>query len=165
LLDSDKKFANEPTLTAASKSYAMVSNTNGGHSMYHDRITKNAHTTKSVNRSINGLVRQPSDTKSNADDIFSVAGKNRGMSQGVVENNRLASQFISKRLVAGQSLSPQPMNGHNRAAHTAFSGTGSQYGSIAGSATMYIKARQDDYWNKIANYNRKIYELEQEEAA
>lgn len=30
---------------------------------------------------------------------------------------------------------------------------------------MYIKARQDDYWNKIANYNRKIYELEQEEAA
>jgi hypothetical protein len=29
---------------------------------------------------------------------------------------------------------------------------------------MYIKARQDDYWNKIANYNRKIFELEQEEA-
>lgn len=36
---------------------------------------------------------------------------------------------------------------------------------MAGGATMYIKARQDDYWNKIANYNRKIYELEQEEAA
>jgi len=31
-------------------------------------------------------------------------------------------------------------------------------------AMMYIKARQDDYWNKIAQYNRKLYQLEQEEA-
>jgi hypothetical protein len=27
-----------------------------------------------------------------------------------------------------------------------------------------MKARQDDYWNKIANYNRKLFEMEQEEA-
>ena len=24
-------------------------------------------------------------------------------------------------------------------------------------AMMFIKARQDDYWNKIAQYNRKLY--------
>ena len=27
----------------------------------------------------------------------------------------------------------------------------------ASKAMMYIKARQEDYWNKIAQYNRKLY--------
>lgn len=30
---------------------------------------------------------------------------------------------------------------------------------------MYIKARQDDYWNKITLYNQKIHALEVQEAA
>jgi hypothetical protein len=30
-------------------------------------------------------------------------------------------------------------------------------------AMMYIKARQDDYWNKIAQYNKKLYQLEKDE--
>ena len=29
---------------------------------------------------------------------------------------------------------------------------------------MVIKARQDDYWNKIAQYNKKIHQLELKEA-
>lgn len=29
---------------------------------------------------------------------------------------------------------------------------------------MFIRARQDDYWNKIAQYNRKLYQLEKDEA-
>jgi len=29
---------------------------------------------------------------------------------------------------------------------------------------MYIKARQDDYWNKIAQYNYKLFQLERDEA-
>ena len=61
-----------------------------------DTFTKNAHTTKSNRRSINNYV---DDRKSSVapDDIFSVTSKQRGMSQKVIENNRLASQFVSKR--------------------------------------------------------------------
>jgi len=69
---------------------------------------------------------------------------------------------VTKRLIGGHQTSQSPPQ---RDAKTAFSGQGSQFGSITGGATMYIKARQDDYWNKIANYNRKIYDLELEEAA
>ena len=32
-------------------------------------------------------------------------------------------------------------------------------------ASAFIKARQDDYWNKIAQYNYKLHQLEQAEAA
>lgn len=72
---------------------------------------------------------------------------------------------MSKRLIKGNSLdqSSPLSNANSRGIHTAQSNAGSQYGSIQG-ATQYIKARQDDYWNKIASYNRKIFELEKEEA-
>ena len=31
-------------------------------------------------------------------------------------------------------------------------------------ASAFIKARQDDYWNKIAQYNKRLHQLEQAEA-
>ena len=36
--------------------------------------------------------------------------------------------------------------------------------SSQGAQNVLIKARQDDYWNKIAQYNRKIHQLELKEA-
>lgn len=37
--------------------------------------------------------------------------------------------------------------------------------NITTETMMSIKARQEDYWNKIAQYNQKIFQLEKQEAA
>ena len=87
-LDGEKKLNDEPTLgSSIPKSHILLSNTHNSHTIA-DTFTKNAQTTKSNRRSFNNYI---DDKKSQAaDDIFSVTSKQRGMSQKVIENNRLA---------------------------------------------------------------------------
>jgi hypothetical protein len=98
------------------------------------------------------------------DDIFSVNGNKRILSNQVAENNKLATDLITKR----RKYCSEPIylfillvyNGDTYSNSV----NDNDWSSSRRGAQILIKRRQDDYWNKIALYNCKISELEEREA-
>ena len=98
MLDDTKRLQDEVTNPETQiRSYALKSSIKNDPTDY-ATVTKYAQTSKSNNsRSLNLFKNKDRSANSDADEIFSVKDHPRGISQRVAENNRLASQLMSKR--------------------------------------------------------------------